>query len=78
MLAINQEELFKNIEVLPIELKTKLVDMLLTSLNPLNDSVDNAWIKEANRRKKELETGAVTSVSGDEVFKKIQERFERK
>jgi len=78
MLAINQKELFKNIEVLPIELKTKLVDRLLTSLNPLNDSVDNAWIKEANRRKKELETGAVVTVSGDEVFKKIQERFERK
>jgi len=78
MLAINQEELFKNIEVLPLELKTKLVDRLLTSLNPLNDSVDNAWIKEVNRRKKELETGTVATVSGDEVFKKIQERFLRK
>jgi hypothetical protein len=77
MLAINQEELFKNIEILPIELKTKLVDMLLISLNSLNDSVDNAWIKEANRRKKELETGDVTAISGNEVFRKIQERFER-
>jgi hypothetical protein len=77
MLAINQEELFKNIEILPIELKTKLVDMLLISLNSLNDSVDHAWIKEANRRKKELETGDVTTISGNEVFRKIQERFER-
>jgi hypothetical protein len=77
MLAINQEELFKNIEILPIELKTKLVDMLLISLNSLNDSVDHAWIKEANRRKKELEIGDVTTISGNEVFRKIQERFER-
>jgi hypothetical protein len=73
MLAINQEELFKNVEILPLELKTKLVDMLLISINPLNESVDNAWIKEVNRRKKELDTGDVTAISGNEVFRKIQE-----
>jgi len=77
MLAMNQEELFKNIEVLPIELKTKLVDMLLSSLNPINDSIDKVWIKEANRRKDELETGKVTAVSGEEVFRKIQQRFNK-
>jgi len=77
MLAMNQEELFKNIEVLPIELKTKLVDMLLSSLNPINDSIDKAWIKEANRRKDDLETGQVTAVSGEEVFRKIQQRFNK-
>ena len=77
MLAMNQEELFKNIEVLPIELKTKLVDMLLSSLNPITDSVDKAWIKEVNRRKDELETGKVTAVGGEEVFRKIQQRFNK-
>jgi len=77
MLAMKQEELFKNIEVLPIELKTKMVDMLLSSLNPMNDSIDKTWIKEANRRKDEITSGKVTAVSGDEVFKKIQQRFNK-
>ncbi len=76
MLAINQEQLLKNIEILPIELKTKIVDMLLKSLNPVNESIDNLWIKEINRRKEEIESGSVATVDGNEVFKKIQQRFE--
>ena len=52
MLAINQEELFKNI-----------------------DAFDKAWIKELNRRKEDLENGNVTTVSGEEVFRKIQQKF---
>jgi tetrahydromethanopterin S-methyltransferase subunit G len=51
--------------------------MLLSSLNPMNDSVDNAWIKEVNKRKDELENGKVTPVNGDEVFRKIQQRFNK-
>ena len=51
--------------------------MLLNSLNPMNDAVDKSWIKEANRRKDDLETGQVTAVSGEEVFRKIQQRFNK-
>jgi len=36
MLTMTQEQLFKNIEILPIEMKTKIVDILLNSLNPVN------------------------------------------
>ena len=54
MLAMNQEELFKNI-----------------------DAFDKAWIKELNRRKEDLENGNVTTVSGDEVFRKIQQKFKK-
>ena len=78
MLAINQEQLLKNIEILPIELKTKIVDMLLKSLNPVNESIDNLWIKEINRRKEEIESRSVAAVDGNEVFKKIQQRFEHR
>ena len=78
MLAINQEQLFKNIEILPIELKTKIVDMLLKSLNPSNESIDNLWIKEVTKRKEEIESGDVVTVDGNEVFRKIQQRFDNK
>ena len=75
MLSMTQEELFKNIEILPIEMKTKIVDMLLNSLNPVNQSIDSLWIKEAEKRKKDIEQGVVNTVDGSEVFSKIKERF---
>jgi len=77
MLAINQEQLFKNIEILPIEIKTKIVDMLLKSLNPINESIDNLWLKELNQRKEDIESGRVETIDGDEVFLKIQKRLDK-
>ncbi|NOZ91100.1 MAG: addiction module protein [Epsilonproteobacteria bacterium] len=77
MLAINQEQLFKNIEILPIEIKTKIVDMLLKSLNPINESIDNLWLKEVNQRKEDIESGRVETIDGDEVFLKIQKRLDK-
>ena len=75
MLSMTQEELFRNIEILPIEMKIKIVDMLLGSLNPVNQSIDSLWIKEVEKRKKDIELGVVNTVDGSEVFNKIKERF---
>ena len=75
MLTMTQEELFKNIEILPIEMKIKIVDMLLNSLYPLNQSIDTLWVKEAEKRKKDIELRVVNTVDGSEVFAKIKERF---
>jgi hypothetical protein len=63
------------IDILPIDLKTKLVDKLLNSINKTDDSIDNLWIKEINKRKIEIEKGDVSLVDGEEVFKKIEQRF---
>lgn len=70
MTALKQEELFDEIDVLPIDLKTKIVDKILNSINPIDKSIDDLWIKEVNKRKDEIESSKVTLVSGDEVFKK--------
>ena len=77
MLAIDQKQLFENIDILPIDIKTKLVDMLLNSINPTDKSIDTLWIKEINKRKKEIESNKVNTIDGDEVFKKIQQRFNK-
>ena len=71
MTALKQEQLFDEIDVLPIDLKTKIVDKILNSINPIDKSIDDLWIKEVNKRKVEIESSKVTLVSGDEVFKKI-------
>lgn len=75
MLALNQEELFDEIDLLPIDLKTKIVDRILASITPVNSSMDALWIQEAHKRKNEIESSQVSLVDGDEVFKKISKRL---
>ena len=75
MTALKKEQLFDEIDVLPIDLKTKIVDKILNSINPIDKSIDDLWIKEVNKRKDEIESSKVTLVSGDEVFRKIANRL---
>lgn len=74
MLALKQQQLFDEIDTLPIDLKTKLVDRLLSSISPTDSSIDNLWIKELNNRKNEIDSGATDLVDGNEVFEKISKR----
>lgn len=75
MIALKQEQLFDEIDILPIDLKTKIVDKILASITPTNTSIDALWIKEVNKRKIDIETNKVSLIDGDEVFKKISQRL---
>ena len=75
MLALKQEQLFDEIDILPIDLKTKIVDKILASITPANTSIDALWIKEVKKRKNDIETNSISLVDGDEVFKKISKRL---
>ena len=75
MTALKQEQLFDEIDILPVDLKTKIVDKILNSINPIDKSIDDLWIKEVNKRKEEIESSKVALVSGDEVFSKIAKRL---
>ena len=75
MVALRQEQLFEEIDILPIDLKTKIVDKILNSINPIHKSIDNLWIEEVNKRKNDIEYGNVKLVNGDDVFSKIAQRL---
>ncbi len=75
MLALKQEELFNEIDLLPIDIKTKIVDKILASITPLNSSIDALWIKEVKKRRNDIEIDSVSLVDGNEVFKKISQRL---
>ena len=75
MLALKQEQLFEEIDILPIDLKTKIVDKILASITPSNVTVDSLWIKEVNQRKNQIEINQVSLIDGDKVFKKISQRL---
>ena len=75
MVALRQEQLFEEIDILPIDLKTKIVDKILNSINPIHKSIDDLWIEEVNKRKNDIEYGNVKLVNGDDVFSKIAQRL---
>jgi len=75
MLALEEEQLLDEITILPIDLKTKIVDKILASITPTNNAIDTLWIKESHKRKKDIENNSVTLIDGDEVFQKIAKRL---
>ncbi|MBA4372038.1 MAG: addiction module protein [Thermodesulfovibrio sp.] len=68
------EDLFDEAISLPLEIRTKLVEKLLSSLNPSQKEIDKLWAKEAERRVEEIKSGKVKTIPGDRVFKKIRDR----
>ena len=75
MLALKQEQLFEEIDILPIDLKTKIVDKILASITPSDSAIDALWVKEVHKRKNEIESNSVELVDGNEVFQKIAKRL---
>ena len=75
MIALTQQQLFDEVETLPLELKTKMIDTLLKSINPIKKSIDSLWVEEAQKRKEQIESGDVTLIDGEEVFKKLALKF---
>lgn len=67
------QELFTLAESLPVEARANLADRLLKSLNPPDESIERQWIGVAKKRLEEIRTGAVQTIPGDVVFRKIQE-----
>ena len=60
---------------LPVEERALVVDFLLKSLNSPETDVDEKWAVVAKRRLAELRIGEVEAVPGDEVFRKVRNRF---
>ncbi len=71
------KELISMIESLPVDIKTTLVEKILSSLHPTQKEIDALWAKESEKRVKEIKTGKVKSISGDKVFKEIHEKYHR-
>ncbi len=61
---------------LPSNERIILVDELIKSLNlPLQESIDEAWVIEAEKRVADLNNGKANTVDGEEVFRKIRSRY---
>ncbi|MCP4129417.1 MAG: addiction module protein [bacterium] len=72
---INANELISVAESLPLELKTELIERLLSSLNPSHKEIDELWAEEAEKRVEELESGKTEAIPGEDVFREIREKL---
>jgi putative addiction module component (TIGR02574 family) len=68
-------ELIAEAVSLPVEERTRIVENLLSSLNPPEPRVDAAWASMARRRLDELRSGRVESVPGEVVFERIRQLY---
>ncbi|MEX0778514.1 MAG: addiction module protein [Balneolales bacterium] len=73
---------FKEIERSALELNEKhraeLAKRLINSLDRGHEEhIEQAWIEEINRRKEQIDSGEVETISADEVHRKIRELLKK-
>ncbi len=58
---------------LPADVRVKLAEKLLASLNPhVDEEIDQLWANEAERRVAQIDAGEAKLVPGEQVFKRIR------
>ena len=72
---LKKDELIKEVISLPVDIRVRLIDKLLKSLNPSQEHIDKIWVTEAEKRVSEIKNGKVETISGEEVFKKIKNKY---
>lgn len=74
-MAISAEILVKEASGLPYAERAKLVDTLLTTLDPVvEDDCDTAWYAEISRREQGLISGSAQTFSWSDVKRQAHER----
>ncbi len=74
---LKTDDLIKEAISLPVELRARLVDELLKSLNPSQVEMDELWAAEAEKRVDEIESGKVQPIPGEQVFRDLRKRLGR-
>jgi putative addiction module component (TIGR02574 family) len=70
-MGINADNLIREVMLLPYSERAKLVDELITTLEPeKEENVSEAWALEVEKRADELSLGVVVPVDWEEVKRK--------
>lgn len=68
------EEVISEVMSLPPDARAILADRLLMSLDsPRREEIDILWAEEVERRVRQIETGEVKPIPGEDVFKEIRD-----
>jgi putative addiction module component (TIGR02574 family) len=69
------EEIIDTVSHLPVDQRIKIADAVSQSLNPIAPDVEEAWAEEAEQRLQRYLDGETESIPGEEVERKIKERY---
>ena len=70
-------ELAERAKSLPAEQRARLAEQILSTLDPQDDSVEQAWDKEIRKRIEEIESGLETTIPGEQVFAEVRHALRR-
>jgi hypothetical protein len=77
-MATTVEKLAEQAMALPSESRARLADLLVESLEGADlGAVDEQWLSEAKRRRNEIRTGAIKTISGEEALKTVRDSLRR-
>ena len=62
------DEIIEAARQLPVEEQLKIFDALYYWLEPLREEAEKLWTIEIQRRKEEIDSGAVEAIPGEEIF----------
>jgi len=74
---IKIDELISEVESLPIDIKTLLIEKLLESINPSQKEIDSLWAIEAEKRIEEIKNGNINTIPGEQVFKEVKDKYNK-
>jgi putative addiction module component (TIGR02574 family) len=73
----NAQALADQLLALPSRDRARIAELLLASLDGYEPGAAAAWDVEIDRRAIELESGEVSSISGDAVFAEMDQRLRK-
>ncbi len=77
MVDRNAQALADQLLALPSRDRARIAELLLASLEGFDPGAPSEWDAEIERRALDLETGAVSSISGDDVFAEVERRLRK-
>ena len=76
-MATTLEQVAEQAMTLPSESRAQLADLLVSSLDGEElGRIEQLWLAEARRRRDEVRSGTVKTISGEEALRKVRESLE--
>ena len=54
-----------------------IVDLLLRTLNPIEQEIEKEWIKVAKKRLNDIKSNKVKTINGETIFKKVWNKYNK-
>lgn len=75
-LRMKTSDIISELANLPIDERALIADSLLQTLNQTQPNIEQVWVKLAQERFNDINTGKVQTISAEAVFAQIDQRLD--